>query len=118
MKTHNNEAAYVVKPLKKMDQYGSCTYSLEIEGRYFEFTGNYYERLVNPTDWQYGVCPVCGNVSGRTSVGARDYCFCLDHREGWFSGIDCFCEHKEPWYTEEIAHKNREFLKTLLGNAG
>jgi hypothetical protein len=103
-----------VSLIKKMGQYANM-YAANINGHELEFTGWYYGRLVDPSSWQFGVCSVCGNVSGRTSIGRTDYCFCLEHKEVWESGENIFCDQKARWYTEEIRRKNYEFLQAVSG---
>jgi len=91
-------------------------YAVNINGHKLEFTGKYYGRLIDPSSWQFdGVCPVCRNLSGRTNIGRTDYCFYLEHMEGWVSVENSFGDQKAPWYTEDIKRKNYEFLLAVSG---
>ena len=106
------ETKGAVRFIKEMDQYAE-KYTANIDGQELQFTGRYYDRLLDPSDWQHGVCSVCGNVSGRTNIGRSDFCFCLEHREVWLCGNNSFGDQKTHWCTEEIEKQNGEFLKAV-----
>jgi len=99
--------------VKQLDEY-SEVFQVRVDGQQFEFAGCYYASLSDLYGWQFGVCPICGNVTGRTSIGAKDYCFCLEHKEAWLTGINSFGDHKEQWYTEEVKRKNATFLEKVF----
>lgn len=89
----------------------STLVSIVINGTEYQYSGRYYGQLLDTDGWQFGLCPVCGNVSGRTSIGASDYCFCLEHMISWSVGWNIFGDHKTSWFTEEVQERNRVFLK-------
>ena len=94
---------------------GGAIFAAIIEGNQYAFVGNMYLRSQhNITNWKYGVCPICGNVDGRTSINDKDYCFCMMHWKVWEAGIN----YKENWYTEEMAEQNARFLENFENCSG